>query len=152
MDLTASQWGLLSALVSPVSTQPTRGRPPQEARAVLNGVFWVLRTGARWADLPRRYPPHQTCHRRFRDWLTSGVLARCFVALADDLARRSRLPGADGATSTRRPPISHRSWQWHTALLLQCPLARQALGSTAEVPGLPEGPEPSRSANRSSLH
>src|SRR5580700_1363173 len=50
------------------------GRPWQDTRAVLNGVCWVLRTGAPWHDLPRRYPPYQTCHRRFQQWQRSGLL------------------------------------------------------------------------------
>ncbi len=36
-----------------------RGRPRQDTLAVLNGVFWILRTGAPWHDLPARYPPYQ---------------------------------------------------------------------------------------------
>ena len=36
--------------------------------AVLNGILWVLRTGAPWHDLPERYPSYQTCHRRFQQW------------------------------------------------------------------------------------
>jgi transposase len=43
-----------------------RGRPWRDARAVLNGVLWVLRTGAPWHDLPDRYPPYHTCDRRFQ--------------------------------------------------------------------------------------
>ena len=38
-----------------------RGRPPRDTRAVLNGVLWILRTGARWRELPKKYPPYQTC-------------------------------------------------------------------------------------------
>jgi hypothetical protein len=45
------------------------GRPWQSARDVLDGVLWVLRTGAPWGDLPKRYPPYQTCHRRFQRWV-----------------------------------------------------------------------------------
>ena len=41
----------------------TRGRPLQDGRAVLNGVLWVFRTGVPWHDMPKRYPPYQTCHR-----------------------------------------------------------------------------------------
>jgi transposase len=43
-----------------------RGRPWRQAREVLDGVLWVLRTGAPWRDLPERYPSYQTCHRRFQ--------------------------------------------------------------------------------------
>ena len=57
MDLTDAQWALLEPLFRPKRREDGRGRPWQDTRAVLNGVFWVLRTGAPWHDLPRRYPP-----------------------------------------------------------------------------------------------
>ena len=50
-----------------------RGRPRIEDRAVLNGIFWILRTGAPWADLPGPIPLYQTCHRRFQEWVESGL-------------------------------------------------------------------------------
>ena len=68
MDLTDAQWAVLEPLFRPKRRDDRRGRPWQDTRAVLNGVFWVLRTGAPWHDLPRRYPPYQTCHRRFQQW------------------------------------------------------------------------------------
>jgi len=55
---------------------------------VLKGVLWVLRTGAAWHDLPRRYPPYQTCHRRFQLWQRSGRLDRLLQRLAEDLRDR----------------------------------------------------------------
>src|SRR4249920_2045964 len=66
MDLTDAQWAILEPLFRPTRRPDGRGRPWAETRAVLNGVLWILRTGAPWHDLPRRYPPYQTCHRRFR--------------------------------------------------------------------------------------
>jgi transposase len=57
---------------------------------VLNGVLWVLRTGAPWHDLPR-YPPYQTCHRRFQQWQRSGRLLRVLQRLAEDLRDRGKL-------------------------------------------------------------
>jgi transposase len=52
---------------------------------VLNGILWVLRTGAPWADLPEGYPSFQTCHRRFQQWVRSGVMRGILEALALDL-------------------------------------------------------------------
>ena len=66
MDLTNKQWAMLEPLLpNPPKRVDGRGRPWREAREVLDGVLWVLRTGAPWRDLPERYPPYQTCHRRF---------------------------------------------------------------------------------------
>src|SRR5438270_4221713 len=88
MDLTDDQWDILR----PVFVEPRRkdgkGRPPGEARPVLNGILWILRTGAPWKDLPDRYPPYQTCHRRFQRWIQSKVLDRVLQALAQDLQER----------------------------------------------------------------
>jgi transposase len=61
------------------------------ARAVLNGVLWILRTGAQWRELPRTYPPYQTCHRRFQQWRRTGLLRDVLEQLAEDLRDRGQL-------------------------------------------------------------
>ena len=58
---------------------------------MLNGVVGVLRTGAPWPDLPERYPPYQTCHRRFQRWVRDGALKRVLRVLTEDLKERGRL-------------------------------------------------------------
>ncbi len=83
LDLTDSQWAALDPLIpEPPRRKDGRGRPWKERRAVLNGILWVLRTGAPWADLPDRYPPYQTCLRRFQQSVQSGILRGIFEALA----------------------------------------------------------------------
>ena len=112
------------------------GRPWRDPRDVLNAILWVLRTGAPWADLPRRYPPPQTCHRRFQKWIKEGVLEAVLRGLAEDLRDRGGLDlteaYVDGShagakrgallleklAAARRP----RSWQWQTALAFLSPL------------------------------
>src|SRR6266853_5501043 len=91
MELTDAQWAVLEPLFRPQRREDGRGRPWQDTRAVLNGVFWVLRTGAPWHDLPRRYPPYQTCHRRFQLWQRSGRLDRLLQRLAEDLRDRGKI-------------------------------------------------------------
>jgi transposase len=91
MDLTDAQWAILEPLFRPKRRKDGRGRPWQDTRAVLNGVCWVLRTGAPWHDLPRRYPPYQTCHRRFQQWQRSGLLEQLLKKLAEDLRDRGKL-------------------------------------------------------------
>src|SRR5213078_3686297 len=68
-----------------------RGRPWQETRAVLNGILWILGTGAQWRELPKKYPPYQTCHRRFQHWVREGKLERILRVLAEELQARGRL-------------------------------------------------------------
>jgi transposase len=89
MDLTDEQW----AVVSPQLPQRTskRGRPRRDDRDILNGILWILRTGAQWADLPERYPPYQTCHRRFQEWVQNGTFERILRTLVHDLQERGEL-------------------------------------------------------------
>ena len=57
MDLTDEQWAVIEPLIPQEEREPSGpGRPWRPARDVLNGVLWILRTGARWQDLPDRYP------------------------------------------------------------------------------------------------
>jgi transposase len=68
MDLTDEQWSVLDPLIpQPKRRADGRGRPWKESRDVLNGILWVMRTGAPWHDLPDRYPPYQTCKRAIDD-------------------------------------------------------------------------------------
>src|ERR1700756_5381172 len=91
MDLTDAQWAVLDPVFRPPARSDGRGRPWIDPRRVLNGVLWVLRTGAPWHDLPPRYPPYQTCHRRFQQWQRSGRLDRLLQRLAEDLRDRGKL-------------------------------------------------------------
>jgi len=62
MDLTDAQWEAIRRYIpepEQVRTSAKGGRPWRDPRDVLHGILWVLRTGAPWADLPRRYPPYQ---------------------------------------------------------------------------------------------
>jgi len=82
-DLTDEQWKTLDPLIpQPRTRSDGRGRPWKSRRSVINGILWVLRTGAPWADLPDRYPSFQTCHRRFQQWVRSGVMTKIMTALA----------------------------------------------------------------------
>ena len=77
-DLSDAQWEYLRPFVK--WEQEQRQRPDgrggrwSDARRVLNGVLWILHTGARWQDLPTRYEPYQPCQRRFQQWVRSGEL------------------------------------------------------------------------------
>jgi len=91
MDLIDAQWAVLEPTFRPGRRPDGRGRPWTDPRAVMNGVLWVLRTGAPWHDLPSRYPPYQTCHRRFQLWQRSGRLDRLLQRLAEDLRDRGKI-------------------------------------------------------------
>lgn len=91
-DITDEQWELLKDLVAPIKAKKDpRGRPPQDARAILSGVIWILRTSAPWHDLPARYPPYQTCHRYFQRWCRDGTWNKVLYELALDLKQRGQI-------------------------------------------------------------
>ena len=91
-DLSDDQWRVLDPLIpEPKRRNDGRGRPWKSRRSVLNGMLRVLRTGAPWADLPEAYPSFQTCHRRFQQWVRSGVMKGILEALALDLTIRGAI-------------------------------------------------------------
>ena len=71
-DLTDFEW----SVIQPLLPNKSRGVPRVDDRRVLNGIFWRLRTGAPWADIPARYGPYTTCVNRFNRWRKAGVWDR----------------------------------------------------------------------------
>jgi transposase len=81
-DMTDEEWQMVAPLLPELRPRSElRGRPLANTRAVLNGVLWVMYSGASWSTLPRKYPSYQTCHRRFKSWHDSGVLSRVMMQL-----------------------------------------------------------------------
>jgi len=60
------------------------GRTAADNRAFVNGVLWVLRSGARWHDLPERYGKYKSVHKRFIRWANSGVWEKVFHEIVRD--------------------------------------------------------------------
>jgi len=75
---TDNEW---SAIKLMLPNKP-RGVPRVNDRRVLNGIFWVLRSGAPWRDLPDDLGPYTTCYNRFVRWRRAGVWAKLMSALA----------------------------------------------------------------------
>jgi transposase len=90
-ELTEEQWAVVEPVLRGARRADNRGRPWHETRAVLNGVFWVLGTGAQWRELPEKYPPFQSCHRRFQQWVRSGKLEEALKLLARHLHEHGKL-------------------------------------------------------------
>ena len=70
------------AAIKPMLPNKPRGVPQVNDRRVLNGIFWVLRSGAPWRDLPGSFGPYTTCYNRFVRWRRAGVWAKIMSALA----------------------------------------------------------------------
>ena len=117
-----------------------RGRPRADDREVLEGILWILRTGAPWKDLADRYPSPATCWRRLRDWEGQGIWLEIWRAFLSELDAESALdwseafmdgsfaPAKKGA-SVSVPPKGARGrsgWWWSTArvFLWEAPLPR----------------------------
>ena len=76
-DLSDFEW----RVIEPLLPNKPRGVPRVDDRRVLNGIFWVLRSGAPWRDLPERYGPRTTCYNRFVRWRKAGVWDRLMDAI-----------------------------------------------------------------------
>jgi transposase len=88
-ELTDEQWFAVQDCL-PQRTA-TVGRKPSDPRLMLNGIFWILGTGAPWRDLPFRFGPWQTVYDHFRNWRKSGVYDRILEALQIKLDKQGRL-------------------------------------------------------------
>jgi transposase len=78
-DLSEFEW----RVIAPLLPSKPRGVARVDDRRVLNGIFWVLRSGSPWRDMPERYGPYTTCYNRFRRWTTAGVWDRIMDAITD---------------------------------------------------------------------
>lgn len=85
------QWNLIKDLIPKPRKVPRGGRPPADARACMEGIIWVLKTGARWKDLPERYPSASTCWRRHKQWTETGVFEKAWQRLLKRMDRRKLL-------------------------------------------------------------
>ena len=81
-ELSDAQWRQIADLLPGKAGDP--GRSGADNRLFVNGVLWVLRSGARWQDLPERYGNWKSVHKRFTRWAKSGVWERVFASLTGD--------------------------------------------------------------------
>jgi len=88
-ELTDKQWERLQPLLPP--QKPKTGRPAGDHRKIINGISWVIRTGAPWRDLPERYGPWSTVASRFYRWTHSGLWDRILAALQEQADETGQL-------------------------------------------------------------
>jgi transposase len=103
-ELNDHEW----AAIKPMLPNKPRGVPRVNDRRVLNGIFWVLRSGAPWRDLPDKFGPYTTCYNRFVRWRRAGVWAKFMSALAGAHDAAVQMIDTYPRASTRR---LHRSQQ-----------------------------------------
>ncbi len=95
-DLTDEEFELLLPLL-PVERPNKPGHPYRSHRQVLNGMFWILRTGAPWRDLPTRYGPWNTVYDRFRRWKKQGLWQQILDALEAQARQMDQIDFTFGA-------------------------------------------------------
>ena len=83
-------WAELQPLLPPEKAPGTPGRPAVPYRKVLDGILFVLRTGAQWKAVPIEFGSGSTCHKRFQEWERLGVFEKLWQKL---LARYDDLRG-----------------------------------------------------------
>jgi transposase len=142
MELTNEQWQIVATLLPPDKVRADgRGRPWRDQRTVFNGILWVLRTGAPWKDLPPRYGSYQTAHRRFQQWVRSGVMETVLLGLAEHLQMAGGLdlkecfvdgtfvPAKKGGDRWARPSAAKapKSWALRMATVFLSPCGQKAL-------------------------
>ena len=123
--LTDEQWEKIRQFIPDRGPRPKGGRPPADDRACFEGILWILKTGARWKDLPDQYPHPSTCRRRLKLWYETGVLEETWRTFPSELDHEGILdweeafvdatfiPAKKGAReSARRRGEKDRSFWW----------------------------------------
>ncbi len=88
-DLTNQQWQWLQPLLP--AQKPSVGRPSNDHRTTLNGMLWILRTGAPWRDLPERYGAWESVSGRFYRWRKTGLWSRILQSLQQQADAKGKL-------------------------------------------------------------
>jgi transposase len=123
------QWEKIEPLLPKLKRNKKGGRPWSDNRKVLEGILWVLRTGARWQDLPDEYPSPSTCWRRLKLWEEEDLWStiwRQFLAQLDDQGKidwsecfmdGSFASAKKGVLPSERPKgaKARSGWWWSTA-------------------------------------
>lgn len=82
-ELTDEEWLKIQHLLPPERTSKP-GRPAKDNRTFVNGMIWILRSGAPWRDLPERYGPWKSVYTRFLRWAKKGILTQALEALSEE--------------------------------------------------------------------
>lgn len=112
-ELSEVQWVRIAPLLPGKAGDP--GRTGADNRLFVNGVLWVLRSGAHWRDLPGRYGKYKSVHKRFSRWAKAGVWEKVFASLIKDrdnkyLMLDTTLVRAHQQAATGKGGIGTRLW------------------------------------------
>ena len=122
--LSDGQWAQIEALLPDLPKGRQGGRPWADTRATIEGILWVLKTGARWRDLPPFYPSPVTCWRRLKRWEEDGTWLHMWQAILGMLDEQGKLdweetfldgtfaPAKKGAMPSERPNAARERSSW----------------------------------------
>src|SRR5262245_11949290 len=129
--LTEAQWAKIEPFLPKRKAGKKGGRPPADSRGCLEGILWILKTGARWQDLPRDrgWPSYSSCRRRLLEWDEQGLWVAIWRAFLQELDAQGQLDWAetfaDGSfapakkgglvSATPRKARGPSGWWWWTA-------------------------------------
>jgi len=127
--LSQEQWEKIEPLLPKIKKSRRGGRPWADNRKVFEGILWILRTGAPWADLPKQYPSPSTCWRRLRLWEEQDVWLDAWRAFLAELDAKGQIdwseafadgsfaPAKKGANASAQPKgaRARSGWWWSTA-------------------------------------
>lgn len=88
--LSDRQWRIIEPLL-PRQDFSRGGRPRADDRKVIDGILWILRTGAQWNELPTKYGPAMTCWRRLKAWQKKGVWKTIWKELLRMLEKEEKI-------------------------------------------------------------
>ena len=109
LELTDEQWNLIADLFVECPVGPKGGRPRVASRPCVEGILWILRTGAPWKHLPKHFPSPATCWRRLKAWTEAGIWEKAWARLLRRLDRQGRVAHqesfADGTFSSAKKGV-----------------------------------------------
>ena len=113
-ELGQARWERITHLLPGKAGDP--GRHAADNRLLVHGVLWILRRGARWSDLPPRYGPYQSVHKRFCHWAHKGEWEKGFTSLikypSNDYCHARRQPHQSPSTSGDRQKGATKTGRW----------------------------------------
>ncbi len=147
MDLSEDQWLRILPVLEKLDNPEKKGRPRKNIRGIVNGILWVCRTCATWNEIPRRYAPHSTCFRVYKELVDSGDWDLILFELAGYLEENSGINILKYFKGKKinfekydldlfqRMDIEflNRTWVWHTLLIFINPYPGQYSQHTADL-------------------
>ena len=86
-DLTDKEW----AITKPLLPEKKRTRPPKwSKRDILNGIFYQLKNGCNWGDLPKDLPPYSTVFWHYKQWRDEGVITKIMTVLHGQVREKAK--------------------------------------------------------------